>query len=1178
LLAVLYAFFLSYFVESLQVCFQGRSSQLFDVLVNGFSAVLGIAAASYAIQRGVNRRILRGFVHLLDFNPFRLLAAVTAFFLLLGALFPFNLVPHVAYFWRRLHTGRTAVFFAETFLDPQFWVKSLFTVDLYFLFSFLLFLGLVYWHPERRLRAALFTVLTAFCLIVCAEFLQIFFPPSYFEISQVLAALLGSVLGSGCAHLMRPFLGEEARVAAERGRRQTDTLYAVALGAVSLMALLEWLRPFHVVGGGREILRALAGAQWNFSIYANTFFWNLEGFMRRLLLLGAWGVFLFLWVWERAPRFRLTPLWTGLTTGLFALFLEVFQIFIRGHVFSPTEFVWGFLAGTLGGSFGYLIARAKPKRKPSILPRLPEARIGPVFMESFLVTAAFMLLIGVVFWELVSLKSGFLSGDHRVQHYPWMYFLQSELKAGRFPLWTGLIGCGFPIFAEGQIALIYPLNLLFYGLLPLPFPAAYNYSTLFHFLLGALASYLYGRTIGLGRAGSFLAAALFVFGSAQGGYFYNMNSQKVCVWFPFVLFLFERHFKSRKLLPLLWAGIIFGVQLNAGYLQIAVYAVGFSLFYFLVRSVQTASDWQEYILGLPALVFRLILLAALAVGVALPQLCASFEVLRYSSRTALPESFAFVGSLPPQGILTLLFPFLDAYLGQEIYTGIFGIFLVILALAAWRSLPGPLRALGWVGALALLFALGQFSPLYVAFVKLTHFYGFRVPAKAVFFLAAPLCFFAGFGLKRLIEEPCPIPRPAVFVFSALMVLTVAAGIAGGGAIETATPSLKTWGAWILKHFYVGSPIHPYPYETYLARLQNFLGNFKNAVSFENPWMRGWVLIAALNLALAPLFLIRKRVPRVIALAAALLILAGDLYAYQYVNNIRGGWEGFESYFQTTEKFVRVLKKDGSPWRLYEYQTSLEQNERFPILYNLNMRYGLSDVGAYAPFALLSHRNYFEGLGASNDSLTVSMADPKRFSRRRYRLDLSNVKYVLSETEPPGGNWRRIFSDQGFALYENKRSMPRAYWMPRGAVRETLNFENYMKDHTLEPARKLVLTTDFPRQTGPPPGARKDVSLWKKVAAFEDRGGEIIVRTNFKEPGWLFLSQVRYPGWRVELKRRTVKPVPANGIFQAVAVPKGRYRVVWRYEPYYRNTFWVPFALFAAAGFFSLVAAFRILVK
>ena len=49
---------------------------------------------------------------------------------------------------------------------------------------------------------------------------------------------------------------------------------------------------------------------------------------------------------------------------------------------------------------------------------------------------AILIALVVFFSEIVFLKQGFFSGDHRAQHYPWAYFYAQGLKEFRLPWWT----------------------------------------------------------------------------------------------------------------------------------------------------------------------------------------------------------------------------------------------------------------------------------------------------------------------------------------------------------------------------------------------------------------------------------------------------------------------------------------------------------------------------------------------------------------------------------------------------------------------------------------------------------------------------------------------------------------------------------------------------------------------
>ena len=55
----------------------------------------------------------------------------------------------------------------------------------------------------------------------------------------------------------------------------------------------------------------------------------------------------------------------------------------------------------------------------------------------------------------------------------------------------------------------------------------------------------------------------------------------------------------------------------------------------------------------------------------------------------------------------------------------------------------------------------------------------------------------------------------------------------------------------------------------------------------------------------------------------------------------------------------------------------------------------------------------------------------------------------------------------------------------------------------------------------------------------------ITRTN---PGWLVISQARYPGWKARIGGQEVPLVRANYAFDAIALPQGESEIEFSYEP------------------------------
>ncbi|HCM43068.1 MAG TPA: hypothetical protein DIS66_07145, partial [Candidatus Omnitrophica bacterium] len=42
-------------------------------------------------------------------------------------------------------------------------------------------------------------------------------------------------------------------------------------------------------------------------------------------------------------------------------------------------------------------------------------------------------LILIYFYKILDLHTGFYSGDHRQQHYPWAFFYAAQIKQGMLP-------------------------------------------------------------------------------------------------------------------------------------------------------------------------------------------------------------------------------------------------------------------------------------------------------------------------------------------------------------------------------------------------------------------------------------------------------------------------------------------------------------------------------------------------------------------------------------------------------------------------------------------------------------------------------------------------------------------------------------------------------------------------
>ncbi|MBQ3834508.1 MAG: hypothetical protein II816_03230, partial [Elusimicrobia bacterium] len=157
-------------------------------------------------------------------------------------------------------------------------------------------------------------------------------------------------------------------------------------------------------------------------------------------------------------------------------------------------------------------------------------------------------------------------------------FTFGSLLSGIFPFWTTKILCGVPVFANSESAVFYPLNLMYVFL---PVSKAINFSFLIHFFILSFSSFLWVNNKIKDKAVSILVAIVAAFLSstyihACAAHLSNINT---CVWFPLLLYFYDRSFSEKSYKYIFPVSIIICLQIFAGHWQYIYYTAGVSLIY-----------------------------------------------------------------------------------------------------------------------------------------------------------------------------------------------------------------------------------------------------------------------------------------------------------------------------------------------------------------------------------------------------------------------------------------------------------------------------------------------------------------------------------------------------------------------------------------------------------------------
>lgn len=336
--------------------------------------------------------------------------------------------------------------------------------------------------------------------------------------------------------------------------------------------------------------------------------------------------------------------------------------------------------------------------------------------------------------------------------FPQKWFGLQQLREGHLPLWNPGIYGGAPFLGDFQSALLYPPNLLFFLL---PLPAAFNLSFLLHLWLGGLFMSLWAASRGLGRLSCFLAGVVYMFAGPFFLHLFAGHLPQVCTlaWVPLIFLCLDRGALEGKGRWVLAGAGALALQALAGFPQFFLYTALLAGLYLLLN-LPASAHRKRALLYFGAMVLGSAALAAAQWGAGF---AAVGETLRGQD---LPAEFAGSYSLPPENLLTLLFPDLferfgdfkvgraGAFWETTLFTG--SLALLLACIGAWRTPGRGKKILLLTLGAAWLLAMGAYTPLFsLVYRWLPEAGHIRGPSKFIGVASAFAALLAAMGLDAL---------------------------------------------------------------------------------------------------------------------------------------------------------------------------------------------------------------------------------------------------------------------------------------------------------------------------------------------------------------------------------------------------------------------------------------------
>lgn len=739
--------------------------------------------------------------------------------------------------------------------------------------------------------------------------------------------------------------------------------------------------------------------------------------------------------------------------------------------------------------------------------RLPPLNARKTLVAFLIAAVPFLFL-----WDFLLLQKVFFYFDFEVQWIPIHEFVRTALAEGESVLWNPYVMLGFPQHAESQVGNFYPPNWLMHLLPRQEYGIAL--SMYIHLLIAFGSAYLLARACRLGTLPSIYAALCFAFSGFMFAQADNYNTVLVASYLPLKLLLLTWYFQRNNPRYLLYFTLLLGVELLVCHANLTFITTFASSVYFFLLAL-----WRRQTVTRDLAFFTLgTLLAALVAAV---QIVPTYELttqswraggMDYDSMTSFSLSFGqYLTSFFPMmyGVNSIGYNGQDYFQELYFYMSIFG--LVLSLFGAWRLLQRRdnryLAVIALVGATGLMLSLGSNNPIDI-FRLLVHVPGFnlfRCPGRWSVLLTLGLAMLAGYGLQVLSEELKSGKRWRALLIMLGIALLLPLAIYGMSLRE----SLDN--AALLDKI-------TQPLNAYLDHLQPDERFMYTVLTRISPLAYLLCMIALLASIVAASAL---RLP---AKYCALAIVAVSFLDLLFV--IRPLHPRADpDFFLTRPWHIEYLQRNAGVFRA-------TSSDEVPNLISVNNYSGafhrIQSIKGYAPIKI---RNYIR-------------IEELLYQNRTDIMDYAGVKFEIV----PNG-------DETFRVDERPGAFPRAFLLDRYAVApdEGAAFETFAnmgpegwQSYAIIPAASaqalgLPETADI---YGTEPGV--------EVRPVEITGyghARVEMRAVTRQPAFLILTDMFYPGWRALVDGREVPIVPVQGVFRGVYLDApGSFKVEMVYEP------------------------------
>lgn len=689
--------------------------------------------------------------------------------------------------------------------------------------------------------------------------------------------------------------------------------------------------------------------------------------------------------------------------------------------------------------------------------------------------------------------------------YPLKAYALDLIKFGQWPLWNSHLFAGYPLWANFQIGLLNPSNVL-YGIFSRL--TAWSLQVISQPIVASFFTYLYLRDLKLKKICAILGGVIYAF-SGFNIIWLEWNAHGwSAAFFPLLLLITGRYLNKPKISYGIFFSFFLALQIFSGYPQLVFYSL-VAIFLFVV-----------FFKG--KLFYRWLIWLILGIFLAAIKLVPAYELLLSSQRQGevLEADLAY---LPWPNLISFFAPDYFGhhstlnFWGQGNYTnnaGYSGMTAIILSTTALIYLRKKNKIVSYFLAILIIsLALALPSPLTKIILGIK-FLGFAASSgtRSLFLANFSLACLGAFGFQFLLKR-----KPKLNLIRAVY-LPIA--VLGSGL--------------------VGS---------FLA-YQQF--SFAHLAEWEAKMMVGMrnlilpLIVTAANAVCLWLAAVMGKRGKFLSLTVIFFLAVFELLRFsgKYLSFSRS-----EMVFPSTP-VIEFLRNQPGNFRV-------DGGNVVPM--NMLLPYGLESFSAYDA---MYPRRIAQYIALANGGMVGSVQT--RYGRlEKYEsplFDLANICLLTALKEDKSGRpdengapaekfqlekFYPVFSDKTVVVLKNQRCLPRAFLV-----------HQYLVENRDEKIIRLLTDKDFPLQ--------EEIILEKEPEISftplndDDRADRVILEKNLnsqkilsvesQKPGFLFIADGYYPGWSAFVDKRLVPIYRADFAFQAVFVPEGKHTVSFIYNP------------------------------